>query len=251
MSINTSNIGIVILAAGDGKRMKSPTPKVLVPLHGKALVEHVVEHAEESGCCEKPVVIVCANHTMVQEYLGDRVTYVIQEKQLGTGHAVAAAQSALHGRGDHVIVLYGDMPFLKPESIRRLAERHCERGNTVTLMTTTVPNFDGTRRCFDSFGRIVRDASTGHVARIVERKDATEEEAEIRELNPSYFCFKADWLWRHVNKLQNNNAQGEYYLVDLVKMAIDAGEKISSIDIDPTEAMGVNTLEDLEAAHSV
>lgn len=251
MSYKNANIGIVILAAGDGTRMKSPTPKVMSPLHGRPLVSHVVGNVEESGCCDKPVVVVCKNHTLVQDHLGDRAAYVVQEKQLGTGHATATAQPLLEGNVDHVIVLYGDMPFLKGDSIQRLIDRHVERENVVTLMTTTVPHFEGEYAGFYSFGRIIRRESDGHIAKIVEKKDSNEDELLVRELNTSYFCFNAAWLWEHVNQIQNNNTQGEYYLTDLLQIAIDEGQKISSIDIDPKEAMGVNTLEDLEAAQGV
>ncbi len=244
-------IGIVILAAGHGTRMKTDIPKVMNPLHGKPLVDHVVTNAEASRCCDTPVVVVCEDHTLVQDHLGSRARYAIQREQLGTGHAVKAAEDELKGTVDHVVVLYGDMPFLGADSIRRLVERHKERGNTGTLMTTSVPNFDGDFAPFYGFGRIVRRSEDGHIAKIVEKKDASEEEVEIKELNTSYFCFKADWLWEHLAKLGNDNAQGEYYLTDLVKMAIDEGEKISSIAVDPKEAIGVNTKEDLDLAHSV
>lgn len=251
MSTKIPNVGIIILAAGDGKRMKSTIPKVLSPLHGKPLVAHVVDHVEESGCSGKPVVVVCANHTQVQDHLGNRATYVIQEKQLGTGHATSMAESVLKEHVAHVVVLYGDMPFLSAESINRLIERHVERNNTVTLMTVTVPNFEGKFVPFYSFGRIVRRSADGHIARIVEAKDASEEEKAITELNPSYFCFKAEWLWKNLRNLKNDNVQREYYLVDLVKVAIEDDERVSSISIDPKEALGVNTQEDLRLAHEV
>lgn len=242
----------VILAAGDGKRMKSTTPKVLSLLRGKPLVGHVLDHVEEAGVFSlEPVVVVCANHRLVQDSVKDRAVYAIQELQLGTGHAVAAAEPVLKESADHVAVVYGDMPFLSAASLRRLVERHLERDNTVTLLTVIVPHFEGSLAPFQSFGRIVRRSADGHIARIVEYRDATEEEKKIREVNPSYFCFRASWLWPHVKTLKNENAQGEYYLVDLLKMAIDEGEKISSIPIEPKEALGVNTQEDLILAESL
>src|SRR5438105_2644209 len=126
---------IVILAAGDGKRMQSDTPKVLHLLNGRPLVDYVVRAAEASRVTEKPIVVVCANHRLVQDALRDRARYAVQQRQLGTGHAVAATEALLRTKAKDIIVLYGDMPFVKPDSIRRLAERHRERGNTVTLMT--------------------------------------------------------------------------------------------------------------------
>lgn len=246
-----SNVGVVILAAGHGTRMKSSTPKVMHFLHGKPLVAHVVEKVEQSGICEKPVIVVSGDHSLVQDFLGDRALYAIQAKQLGTGHATACAEEVLGTTFQHVIVLYGDMPFISPASIRRLAERHLERDNTVTLMTITVPNFEGEYSPFYTFGRIIRSTEDGHITKIVEKKDCAKEELQIRELNASYFCFKASWLWDTLKKLDNNNAQKEFYLTDLIKIAIEDGEKISSIDIEPKETLGVNSPEDLVVAHDV
>ncbi|MBU0596913.1 NTP transferase domain-containing protein [Patescibacteria group bacterium] len=249
---NKSNkIGIIILAAGHGTRMKSDIPKVMHQLGDKPLVAHVVDHAVESGCCEKPVVVVCTDHDQVQDYLGDRAVYAIQDKQLGTGHATLSAESLLRGQVDHIVVLYGDMPFVSAESIFRLVERHIERDNTITLMTVTVPNFEDTYAPFYRFGRVLRREEDSHIAGIVEFKDCNEEQKEIKEVNPSYFCFKADWMWNNLKKIKNNNSQDEYYLPDLLKMAIDTGETISSIDIEPKEARGINTKEDLEIASQI
>jgi bifunctional UDP-N-acetylglucosamine pyrophosphorylase / glucosamine-1-phosphate N-acetyltransferase len=249
--LNNSRIGVVILAAGDGTRMKSAVPKVMHELHGKPLVQHVVDNVNSSNCCEKPTVVVCSNHTLVQDSIGDDANYVIQEKQLGTGHAVAQAESLLKGKVDHVVVLYGDMPFLTGESIHRLVERHVERDNTITLMTFTVENFEGENKPFVGFSRVIRRDGDGHIAKDVQVKDASEDELNIKELNPCYLCFNAEWLWKHVGGLNTNNAQGEYYLTDLLRKAIDEGEKISSVTIEPKEAVGINTQDDLQVAASL
>src|SRR5689334_7448637 len=143
LNSNSGKIGAVILAAGDGKRMKTGIPKVMNLLKGKPLVEHVVSSVEASGVCDKPVVIVNPNHTLVQDYLGDRAVYVVQEKQLGTGHAAGCAVKVLESKVDSIIILYGDMPFLKPESIKHLAETHNIEHNILTMMTVVVPNFEG------------------------------------------------------------------------------------------------------------
>ena len=132
--------------------------------------------------------------------------------------------------------------------LETLVERHEERGNSITLMTITVPHFNNEFSSFSSFSRIIRDEKTGHIVRDVQAKDCTREELEIHEVNPCYFCFNAQWLWNHIDKLDNNNAQEEYYLTDLLHMAIDSGEPISSISIEPQEARGVNTKEDLAIA---
>ncbi|HSR89350.1 MAG TPA: NTP transferase domain-containing protein [Candidatus Udaeobacter sp.] len=244
-----SKTGVVILAAGEGKRMKSDLPKVMNLLKGKPLIEYVVANVEASGVCEKPVVIVNPNHTFVQDYLGDRAIYVIQDKQLGTGHAAACAAKVLQGKVENIIVLYGDMPFLKAESIKRLAEKHVSEQNILTLMTVTVPDFKGKYAALHDFGRIIRDEN-GKIAKSVELRDATPTEADGNELNPCYYCFNADWFWQEVKNLKNNNAQGEYYLTDLVDQAMKT-DKVSNISIDPEEAIGINTKEHLEIAHSI
>lgn len=243
-------VGVVILAAGDGKRMKSTLPKVMHELNGKPLVAHVVEHVESLGLAYKPVVIVSPKHTMVQDYLKDRAEYVVQGQQLGTGHAVSMAESVLTSVVDHVVVLYGDMPFVSTQSIERLITRHIERDNTITLTTFMVPHFKGVYTPFQSFSRIVR-GEDGHILKDVQVKDATPEELEIHECNPCYYCFNASWLWNNLKKIGSNNAQKEYYLTDLIGMGIQEGVKISSISIEPREAVGINTAEDLEVAKTL
>ncbi len=246
---NLDKVGIIILAAGEGKRMKTGIPKVMNLLKNMPLIEHVVEHVESSGVCEKPVVIVNPNHTLVQDYLGGRAIYVVQTQQLGTGHAAGCSAEVLEGKVENIIVLYGDMPFLKPESIKKLAETHNAEGNILTMMTVTVPDFEGKFIALKDFGRILRD-SAGRIIKSVELRDATPSEASSLELNPCYYCFNAQWFWREVKNLKNNNAQGEYYLTDLVDRAMD-GYKVSSISIDPEEAIGINTKENLDLAEQL
>lgn len=244
------SVGVVILAAGDGKRMKTGIPKVMNLLRDEPLVAHVVSAVEAVRFGVKPVAIVCANHTLVQDYLKDRADYVIQERQLGTAHAVGCAEAALKGKVKNVVALYGDMPFISGKSLQKLTAIHQEENNTVTLMTVTVEDFTDWRSQFADFGRIKRD-SEGNIMDIVEKKDASVEELAITELNTSYFCFKADWLWQNLKAIKNHNAQQEYYLVDLVKMAREQGEKIGTVAIDPKEAVGVNTKEHLEIARTI
>ncbi len=252
--MNTSNkkldnVRVVILAAGDGKRMKSTLPKMMHELRGKPLVDHVVSHVEDAGM-GKPLVVVSAKHTMVQDHLGMRAEYVIQREQLGTGHAASMAETVLDGSIDHVIFLNGDMPFVSGESIKRLFIRHIERNNTITMMTVIVPNFDNENQAFAGFGRVIR-GDNGHITRIVEKKDATDDELAITELNPSVWCFEASWLWKSLKNLKNENSQKEYYLTDVIGMGIDEGVQISSISIEPKEAIGINTAEDLEVARTL
>lgn len=243
-------VGVVILAAGDGKRMKTGIPKVMNPLHGQPLVAHVVKSVEDAGFGLQPVVVVCANHTLVQDYLGTRASYAIQEKQLGTAHAVSCAESELQNKVGSVIVLYGDMPFISSDSLKHLAKIHEEYKDTLTLMTVTVSDFSDWRSQFADFGRIIRDEQ-GNILGIVEKKDAVAEQLAITEVNTSYFCFNAEWLWKNLKALRNDNVQKEYYLTDLVTLARAQGQRIGTVSIDPKEAIGINTKEHLEIAEAI
>ncbi len=243
-------IGIVILAAGKGTRMKSDKLKVMHELQGRPLVDYVVGAVENLGWPEKPVVVARRENTATQDYLGSRAQYVIQEKQLGTGQAVATAESILKGKVDRVVVLYGDMPFITGASIKNLVGQHLKNNDSLTLMTATVADFLEWRKNLFEYGRIIRNEN-GDVVKIIETKDATPEQLEIKEVNSGYFCFEADWLWKNLKNLKNNNAQGEYYLTDLVKMAFEQKVKMSSVEILPKEAVGINTLENLQTANQI
>ena len=222
----------------------------MTPLKGKPLIDHVVSHVESSKVAAMPIVVVSPKHTEVQDYLGTRAWYVMQPEQLGTGHAVRMAEPALKGHADHVIVLYGDMPFLREASIRRLAEAHVAAKAVVSIMTVVTPDFADWRSAFQTFGRIVRNGK-GEIERIVECKDANEEELKIKELSTCYFCFDAPWLWEHLQKLSNSNEQKEYYLTDLVGMAIAEGQRINSVPVDLIEAVGVNSQKDLAVVQNL
>lgn len=250
-SDNQDKIGVVILAAGKGKRMQSNMLKVMHELNGRPLVDYVVGAVEKSEVGGKPVVVVCEEDPAVQNFLGSRAEYVVQNERLGTGHAVLIAEEGLQDKVDTVVVLYGDMPFIKPESIHKLVERHLERNNKITLMTAKVEDFNDWRANLYDYGRIIRGGEENHIIKIVEKKDATEEELEIKELNPAFFCFNSDWLWENLKLLKNNNTQGEYYLTDLIGLAFNEGQKLSSVDIDPKEAVGINTKEHLEIAKKI
>lgn len=244
--MSQSNVGVIILAAGEGKRMKSDIPKMVHELNGKALVEHVLDNALASGICTKPIVVVSPRHTAVQDRLGDRATYTIQEEQIGTGNATMAAEVAADSLDD-IVVLYGDMPLLSSDSIKRLVEHHQKTDATITLLTAVTPDFEDWRAAFDSFGRIVRNGQ-GTIERIVEYRDATEAERQIRELSTCFFAFKADWLWEHLKGLDNDNDQDQYLLVDLVQVAMEQNKPIELLEIDVKEVIGINSQRDLALA---
>lgn len=241
-------VGIIILAAGKGKRMQSELPKVMHLLHERPLVDYVVRASEELGI--KPVVVVPDDSNLVREYLGDRVDYAVQAERLGTGHAVLMAEKELADKVDHIIVLNGDMPFITSRSLDLLIDDHTTRNNILTLMTVVVSDFRDWRSQFYDFGRIVRN-ERGEINKIIEKKDASPKELNILELNTNFFCFNGEWLWKNLKNLKNNNAAGELYLTDLVKIAFDEGVPLSSVNIEPREAVGINTKEHLEIAHNV
>lgn len=246
MSKQTNSTAVIVLAAGDGTRMKSDLPKVMHPLHGTPMIGHVVSHIEDANVTEKPLIIVSAKHTLVQDYLKDRAQYAVQLQQLGTGHAVRVAKDELEGKSDTVVVLYGDMPQLQPDSIKKLVDTHTASDAVITFGTTTVKDFFGPRAAFLSFGRIVRDTQ-GNLIKSVEYKDATDEEREIRELNTCVYCFSAKWLWNYIDELKNSNEQKEYYLPDLLELALLQKNRVQTVDLLPEESIGINSQDDLQS----
>ncbi len=244
-----NTIDIVILAAGHGTRMqREDIPKPLVPLHGMPMIGHLVAAIKASGVCEKPTVVIGQKAEMVKEYLGDDYIYVTQEQQLGTGHAVAVTREALEGHAKHVMVLYADHPLLTSATIANLAKTHLESDSAVTLGVCDPGDFDDWKEAFFGYGRIIRN-DQGEIQEIIERKDATEEQQKITEVNPGYYCFNAEWLWKHIDLVQNKNAQGEYYLTDLIALARKDGVALQSVSIEAFEALGANTAEQLEVLH--
>ncbi len=239
---------VIVLAGGFGKRMQSDLPKVLHTLHNRPLVSYVLDAVKASGVCDEVVVVVGYKKELVKETLGAEYKYVVQEEQLGTGHAVMCTEDALRGRADEILVLYGDMPYVSAGTIRALVESQQKSNGAFSMATVTVPDFNEWREAFYGYGRIIRDKE-GNILKTVEKKDASEEELKIKELNPCYYCFNAEWLWKHLHSLENNNAQKEYYLTDLVSVATGEGQKIPLISIEPKEALGINTREHLERLH--
>jgi len=238
-------IAAIILAAGKGTRMKSELPKALAPLFGKPLLSHLLESVDQAAIDPKPVVVVGYGRDVVMKELGAKYEYAAQEEQLGTGHAVLAAKDAC-GDAENVMVLYVDHPLITPGTIKKLAEKHFQTGPKITMATATVPDFSGWRAfLYTNFSRIVRD-DKGEILKDVQFRDATEAEKELREINPCYFCFDAPWLWDKLKNLKTDNDQKQYYLTDLIKLAIKEGEKIETLDIDPREALGANSKEELE-----
>lgn len=241
------NTRVVILAAGKGKRMGAEVPKALVPIAGRPMIDYLVDSVIASGVDVKPVIVIGHGAEVIREHLGERCVYAFQREQLGTGHALQSALPRLEG-ARHVVVLYGDHAFLSPETIRHLAETCVAADAPVTLMAVKTPDFNDWRQAFENFGRIIRGPN-GEVQKIIEKKDATEEELKIKEVNPGYYCFRLDWLKENIDKLENKNAQGEFYLTDLIGLAMSQGYPIGTLLVEnPFEGIGVNTPEQLKMA---
>lgn len=238
----SGRLGIVILAAGQGTRMKSRLPKVLHPVAGRPMVLYSLDAV--SGWGEStPVLVVGHGADQVRALLGDRVVYAIQEPQLGTAHAVLQARQALEGRCDTVLVLYADMPLLRGATLRSLVTAHAGQHDPVTMLTCVRGDSMG-------FGRVLRD-SAGSVAAIVEEAHATPEQLAVKELNPGVYCFDAAWLWKHLSQLAPS-PKGEYYLTDLVAVAVSEGHRVRGILMpDSVEAFGINTRVHLSYAEAV
>ena len=241
---------VIILAGGYGKRMQSDLPKALVELDGKPLIEYVLQSVKVSGVTTTPVVVVGQKRELVIEALGTRARCVVQEEQLGTGHAVQSAIHALNDSAHSVLVLYVDHPYVSSETIKNLIKTREERNATVAIATVQLPHFLDWYHVFKSFGRIIRD-TRGMVTAIVEAKDASEDQKNITEVNPAYFCFEKKWLVEALPKLKNDNAQGEYYLTDLVALAMKENKSIASVSIEPKEALGTNSKEDIALVESL
>jgi bifunctional UDP-N-acetylglucosamine pyrophosphorylase / glucosamine-1-phosphate N-acetyltransferase len=224
-------LSVVILAAGQSKRLHSKRSKVLHPLAGRPMIHYSVDTAEMISP-EKPVVVVGHGEEQVRAALGERVEYVRQEQRLGTGHALLTAREALAGRGDGVFVYFGDMPLLKPETLLAIAARFRERRPAIAMLTLVADDSMG-------FGRVVRGGDGGVMA-IVEEAVATPEQLAIRELNCSVYCFDAAWLWAHLPRL-GTSPKGEYYLTDMVEVAHRQGQAIEAIvSYDAEECLGIN-----------
>ena len=234
-----NDLEVIILAAGLGTRMKSATIKVLHHAAGRPIIDYVIDLSKELTD-ERPVVIVGHQKEAVQQRIGDRARYAVQEKQLGTGHAVLQAAQVLSGelKGRKVLILSGDVPLTRSETLQQLLDQHEREGNALTLLTMKLDDPA-------MYGRIIRDANGG-VQRIVEAKDASAEEKKIDEVNAGIYVFDGTNLFDHLRSLSTNNAQGEYYLTDVLSMLRKAGQRVGAVIArDPIEAVGVNSRADL------
>ena len=233
----------VILAAGMGTRMKSKMPKVLHKVCGKPLSKWVIDASEAAGA-DKVCAVVGHKAETVKEVLGDVCEFALQAEQKGTGHAVMQAIDVIKNSKGEVVILNGDTPLITAETINKAIEYHKNNGNQATVITAILDDATG-------YGRIVRD-NDGSVLKIVEQKDASEEEKKINEVNSGMYVFDAQSLVYALDKITPNNAQGEYYLTDTLEILLSAGKKIGGYAIsDNDEIRGINDRVQLNEAEKI
>ncbi|WP_033169703.1 bifunctional UDP-N-acetylglucosamine diphosphorylase/glucosamine-1-phosphate N-acetyltransferase GlmU [Selenomonas sp. ND2010] len=238
-----SDLVTVILAAGKGTRMKSKLPKVLHKAAGKSMVQHVIDAAKAAGA-KRNIVVTGFGGDMVREAIGDQAEFAQQKEQLGTGHAVMQTADLLKDETGTVMVLCGDTPLLTGDLLKKLFDSHVEAQAKATVLTAIMPDATG-------YGRIIRTAD-GSVQKIVEHKDATEEERQVKEVNSGIYCFDAKALFESLKKVTNDNAQGEYYLPDVLEILQKQGEKIWAVAADDYEStLGINSRQQLAGAEKI
>ncbi len=233
----------VIMAAGKSTRMKSALPKAAHAICGKPMTRWIVDACVEAGVRDV-IVVVGFEADKVKQALGDDIAYAEQTKQLGTGHACIQAMAHIPRQAGHVLVLPGDTPLITPDALRLLIDAHAAEHNSATLLTAVLD--DATH-----YGRVVRDAA-GAVTKVVEAKDADAKTLAIREINTSIYCFGRAELAGSLSRLSNDNAQGEYYLTDVVEMLSSAGKRVGAVIAeDPADTLGINNRIELAQAASI
>lgn len=239
-----ADIATIILAAGEGKRMQSDLPKVLHPLNGRPMIHYVIDAAEKIDS-KKIILIIGHKKELVMEATRDRrVEYVVQGKQLGTGHAVLQTEPHFRNYDGNVLVLSGDVPLLRAESLTKLIKGHEKEHPLATLLTAEMDDPSG-------YGRVVRNEK-GFVEQIVEDKDADFEIKKIKEINVGIYIFQSKPLFETLPLVKNDNQQGEYYLPDVIKIYVERKEKIAAIlTPDVEETHGINNIEQLVNAERI
>src|SRR5215216_278809 len=238
MSNNTTSsrpLNVLIMAAGLGTRMKSTRAKVLHELGGAPLIAHVVRAAQP---LEPRAIITIVGHQAeeverrVLAEVGELASFVVQEKQRGTGDAVESARSMLENSDSLVLVLSGDVPMIRIETLKKLIEHHNNTGSACSILSVRLENPTG-------YGRIIRDESDAF-QKIVEQSDATEDERQVREINSGIYCFEAKVLFDALRKIEPKNEQGEYYLTDVAEIILASGDKVSVyLNHDAREVSGI------------
>lgn len=240
----TSDKIALILAAGKGKRMRSDLPKVLHRLDGRYIVDHVIEAARKAGIDRQILVIGHKAEKMREALAGRDILFALQAEQLGTGHAIMMAREQLTGFSGDLVVLCGDMPLVKPETIKRLVEER-RRLNAAAVVLTVLFDDPG------KYGRVVRDEK-GFLKAIVEYRDADNRIRKIKEINTGAYCFDWPKLEKILDRLNPDNDQKEYYLTDSISLFVKLGETVGAlIASDPREGYGINSVEELDMVETI
>ncbi len=242
--MDSKHLAVVILAAGKGKRMKSDLPKVLHRIGGKPMVEYVINTAKRLKA-ERIILVVGHQWEQTQDLIDRyRVEFVIQKEQLGTGHAVLQTQKLLSGFDGDVLILYGDVPLLTVSTLKKLLREHRAKKVAATVLTVDLEDPS-------HYGRIIRD-ELGMVQKIVEAKDASADQKKVREINTGIICFDRKALFPVLEKITNDNSQGEYYLTDAIKLLRERKRSVwGKKTTDPMEALGINSTEELKKAEKI
>ncbi len=233
----------IILAAGEGKRMNSDTPKVLHQVCGKEMINHVIDNIRSCNIEDVNVVIGKGAEKVRKGTESRNIYYSVQEEQLGTGHAVMCAEEFLKGKTGSVAIFVGDGPLITEGTVNNLVNYHEEGNYNATILTSIMAEPA-------KYGRIIRN-SKGEVEKIVEFKDCTPSEIEVKEINSGMYCFDIEDLLNTLSKLNNNNNQGEYYLTDVIEILKKEGKKVGAVDVTVEEITAVNSKVELAAAESI
>lgn len=247
MTVTPTDLSVVILAGGQGKRMGNPNlAKVMALLAGKPLIDHVLSTVSQLEV-GRTIVIVGHHREQVIDYVSIHfagVQFAIQHEQLGTGHAVQQTQKTLGASGGHILILSGDVPLLTANTLRDFIHHHRQNQSSCSVLSAATQTPTG-------YGRIVRDSSQNFIG-IVEEKDASESQRAIQEINTGIYCVDADLLFSSLDQIKSNNSQGEFYLTDIIGILSAADSKVMAFcgeDFD--EFMGINTVAELEQAEIV
>ena len=238
------DLAVIILAAGKGTRMQNPLPKVLIPIFGKPVLEYVLDIAEKL-CPTRTLVVVGYQADRIQEKFAKRdLEFVLQEEQLGTGHAAYQTEKVLKNFEGNVLILCGDMPLIKAETLERLLNQHKKMSAKCTVLTlkTKIDN---------DFGRIIRD-DKGLILKIVEFRDAFDKVKNVDEFNSGVYCFDKGLFFNALSSVGDNNVQKEYYLTDTIEYSVKSGYPVASVQTEDTnEIIGINFPDDLRRVEQI
>tara|TARA_B100000686_G_scaffold264071_1_gene277980 strand:- start:232 stop:981 length:750 start_codon:yes stop_codon:yes gene_type:complete len=233
------DLAVVILAAGKGTRMQSPLPKVLIPIFGKPTLEYVLDIAEKLSPARTLLVLGFQANRIRKKISKRNLEFVLQEEQLGTGHAAYQTEKVMRNFEGNILVLCGDMPLINPETLERLLNQHTKMAAKCTVLTLKT-------KMNNDFGRIIRD-DEGSILRIVEFRDASEKEKNVDEFNSGVYCFDKNLFFKALSSIGDNNLQKEYYLTDTIEYSVKSGYHVASVQTEDTdEIIGINSPDDLK-----